>query len=737
MSTFQKVSFDLAVNNLKTTSAFQIPVLKSLPKSVNLGKLVAIRNGSEIDLYIGTANSWKLVGNGGGLSTVVTESPIVGDGSLVNPVGLIPGTNTGEILIWNGNNWTLGPNAGAQGPIGPEGPQGPEGQQGIQGVAGPQGDFGPQGPSGGPEGPQGPKGDLGPQGPSDGPDGPQGPAGQDGPQGPVGPVGPVGPQGPLGLDGQDGPQGPIGQLGPQGPSDGPEGPQGPAGQDGPQGPSGEGDLVGRNFVLVKSNGSDDIENGQFLLDALVEAKAKATVISASNDNRVVVLIPPGFYNLQTNELLLDQNFIDLVGLSTNRESQYIFGTGQSIINQSSNNVIIRNLTLSNNNNTFVKNNNVFDIATYYPSSTNNLTRIINCRFNAPNFTNCWFTRINTNYNGYYENVVTGRNSFGYFVGTSTSQVNGTFIDCTADQQSFGYYFNTSGLNNTVNGTFVNCTAGQQSFVSKQTDVNDLLNTMIIGSSGAKGIFINCTAGEQSFCFLTNVDNTSAINAIFKNCTSSGNNSFARVSIQGSVNNRCQVTSTFDNCISGSNSFCSFNNLASSTINSTFNNCISGPSSFGVFNSNINCILNSSFTNCQGADTCFGVFAANTLITAPTTILQGSFINCIAGQESFGFISNINGTSTVRVQARFSKCNGGLGSFCRIQTGAGFSVNLLLGTVFEYCVGLNESFTPLDLNLTTAARYIYCSGGGPDSFNNITGQVRIFCVLGNAPIGNLP
>jgi len=158
---FSKMNKDLVLNNLTVTTGQQIPIVNSLPNINGPGNLVALRNTTGVDLYLSSANSWKLVGSGGGISTVNTESPITGDGSLLNPVGLIPGINTGDVLIWNGADWVVGPNAGS---VGPQGVAGTDGSVGPQGVAGTDGSVGPQGVAG-TDGSVGPQGDVGPQGP--------------------------------------------------------------------------------------------------------------------------------------------------------------------------------------------------------------------------------------------------------------------------------------------------------------------------------------------------------------------------------------------------------------------------------------------------------------------------------------------------------------------------------------------------------------------------------------------
>jgi len=50
----------------------------------------------------------------------------------------------------------------------------------------------------------------------------------------------------------------------------------------------------------------------------------------SATNRSVVLVCPAVYDLGTDQLTLNTEFVDLVGLSTARDDQYIFGTSNGV-----------------------------------------------------------------------------------------------------------------------------------------------------------------------------------------------------------------------------------------------------------------------------------------------------------------------------------------------------------------------------------------------------------------------
>ncbi len=49
------------------------------------------------------------VGDNWGNQVAQTQGPLIGDGTGANPIGLQSGTNAGEVLIWNGSQWTIKP----------------------------------------------------------------------------------------------------------------------------------------------------------------------------------------------------------------------------------------------------------------------------------------------------------------------------------------------------------------------------------------------------------------------------------------------------------------------------------------------------------------------------------------------------------------------------------------------------------------------------------------------------
>jgi len=257
---------------------------------------------------------------------------------------------------------------------------------------------------------------------------------------------------------------------------------------------------GEAHVTVQTTG-DVIENGARLQNAYAAAKALTPHgLPLSADNRAVLFVAPGRYDLGAGEVVLDTEFVDLIGLSSARENQYITGTSNGsftgVIRQTANDVRIENLRVEC---TGLEGFNLFgapsDPAAYFPSSNRPLTRVRNCEFVA-DVNNAFSMRTEINYAGTYIDCVAGVSSFGGFGGVAS----GTFINCTGSFQSFA-----GGTQNAIaSGVFLNCSAGADSF----------------GGEGgvASGRFTQCTADDNSF------GGRGTASGVFEHCTG-GNGAF--------------------------------------------------------------------------------------------------------------------------------------------------------------------------------------------------------------------
>jgi hypothetical protein len=248
------------------------------------------------------------------------------------------------------------------------------------------------------------------------------------------------------------------------------------------------------YIVVETT-NNAVTNGMNLIAAYATAKALTPHGQAlGSDNRAVVLVPPGKYDLGTGQLEMDTEYVDVAGLSTLRENQHIYGTsngyGTGVLRQTADDVKIENLFVELGLTAFVLNGDDQDPAAYFPDTALASTVVRNCLFRGDD-TNGWSMRLAIEYAGHYEDCTGGIWSFGY-----QGNASGTFNNCTGGKQSFGF-------GGTASGTFNNCTGGNWSFsfggAASGTFNNCTGGSYSFGTNGdASGTFTNCTGGIGSF-----------------------------------------------------------------------------------------------------------------------------------------------------------------------------------------------------------------------------------------------
>jgi hypothetical protein len=213
------------------------------------------------------------------------------------------------------------------------------------------------------------------------------------------------------------------------------------------------DKTGPAYIVTTVT-SDAATNAANLQQAYAQAKLLTPHgLPLSDTNRAAVLVPPGRYNLGTAQFVLDTDYVDVIGLSSEARNQYIFGTASG----SGTGVLAHTATISTIANLRVHctrtSGGLSDTApaAYYPVSEASGHRVVNCIFEA-NGTNALAMRGAVTFAGYYQDVRATDYAFGTFGGSAT----GEFIRCTAGRESFG----TNGL---AIGLFVECNAGAFSF----------------------------------------------------------------------------------------------------------------------------------------------------------------------------------------------------------------------------------------------------------------------------------
>jgi hypothetical protein len=149
---------------------------------------------------------------------------------------------------------------------------------------------------------------------------------------------------------------------------------------------------------------------------------------------------------------------------------------------------------------------------------------------------------------------------------------------------------------------------------------------------------------------------------------------------------------FESCAGGDNSF---------NGNGIYNNCSAGDDSFGGDGVYTDCSagdssfdgVGASYTNCTGLNYCFG-----------EVTLEGTYKNCTAGTNSFGFSSD----SPVTITGTFENCTAGNYSF-----GSNADVVTINGATFKNCHGETACFgysESEDVNIIGNSTFENCTAG---------------------------
>ena len=238
-------------------------------------------------------------------------------------------------------------------------------------------------------------------------------------------------------------------------------------------------LNAANYITVKVT-DNPIVNGNNLLSAYIEAKTKTPNGSAlSTSNRLGIILPPAIYDLGTQSLTLDTEYIDIIGSTNDKSKHYIKSNitvgSRGVITQTANDVKIINLTVKILGGALI-NLDQNDPAAYFPNTNLNNTYIENVEFksvteslNGFSPVDGFSTRYSIEYSGtyinckgyylFFNNIASG--TFKDCLGGAelcVPNANGTFINCTGGNNSFG-----GGPGGIVNGTFINCKGGAGSF----------------------------------------------------------------------------------------------------------------------------------------------------------------------------------------------------------------------------------------------------------------------------------
>lgn len=328
-------------------------------------------------------------------------------------------------------------------------------------------------------------------------------------------------------------------------------------------------------TVTVTAGENAATNGQNLLDAYAEATALTPNGQALSEyNRVVLIIPPGFYEMPTS-LTLTTPYVDFVGLTSNSLAQMLQPSADAVF------------------------------GAIEGVSAGNGARFYNLSFRASEFVdNYGFNFDDSLGSSYFENctwINNGESGTGMGVAVTIAS---TFFNCAGGHYSFG------GGSGTFSGTATNCAGGNYSFGG--------------GVSGeCSGTVRDCIAGTNSFgggggTFSGTAYNCRAGNISFGGTTFSG---IAYDCHGGSFCFAAQNTfsGTAYRCSGNHNSFGGGGGVFSGT-------AVDCKGSSEAFGGGENGICSGTLTNCEGGAGSFGGSMGE---------FAGIATNCTGGVDSFG------------------------------------------------------------------------------------------------------
>ena len=303
--------------------------------------------------------------------------------------------------------------------------------------------------------------------------------------------------------------------------------------------AGGGSSSGESFVEVEVSNSTTT-NGTKLLAAYTAAKTKTPYGNAlSASNRYTIILPPGIYDVANTQLLLDTNFIDIVGSTTDLANHQITGTITQFVKVAANNLELRNLYILNNSTSYGFNgggnrpgllmDNMF--FAYGTAGAAPWQAVVEDQFSGV------ASRLNA---GQTYSITGGDTSplgnAGNISGTISNiicagplgdgSITGFAFNCKGGTISFGgrgYYGNSTGF-------MMNCRGGEQSFANYPSGV--YVNCYCLGNyawygfqtTDLSGTYINCHSAAGSSSFGTSATRT--ISGTMFYCSKRGGTDFA-------------------------------------------------------------------------------------------------------------------------------------------------------------------------------------------------------------------
>jgi len=410
-------------------------------------------------------------------------------------------------------------------------------------------------------------------------------------------------------------------------------------------------------VVTVTHGDTAVENGTLLLAAYEAAKLLTpNGVALSISNRAIVKVPPGVYDLGSDQLELDTNYVDVEGLSAPvsrgvaggviSPSVRITSSAASTVYQTCANVGLRNIAVEN-------------------STAGNICLQID-EASTHALASC------------YQGLSFESNEAGVIAVQSVvdKRISSSFVDCHTALKGFI-------LGGTFSGIAMRCSGGNGSFAGWDDD--EVQNNVV-----CSGVLVDCVGA--SYCFGASAKGTATFSGRASRCN------FVTYSFGSSPNSDGSFAVIFSglvyDCTYLSSGTGCFGYAGGGTVlfSGTAYRCTSGSKSFGC------CALETVMVTFTGTvEDCSALsdsFCSNSHDDVSSTF-TGNLVRCKAGAHSFGNQGYVGGSMRSCVSSSVS-CFGNT-----TTASSGFFVDCLMGFDFGASVPIG-SYDSTFINCSFAA-----------------------------------
>jgi hypothetical protein len=456
---------------------------------------------------------------------------------------------------------------------------------------------------------------------------------------------------------------------------------------------------GESFLIV-TVGSSQVTNGNNLKAAYTYATTRTPYGGAlSNSNRYSIILQPGVYDIGSTTFTLSNNFIDLIGLSSDPNLAIIYSSGATVVTIGSiTNYRLKNLTIENDSNnvaifciggvnTTTRSIEEWDnIVFKYGLNASNNTRIHDNNFTfSGRYSKIRLLTLAVGVGSTYPSEHLIMNLFSVTGTIASGTLSGIFNDidlvCFFPNSTNIFFCIAYNIFNaqTLSGTFTNINYNTFTQIGAASPV--FAAQLEIGgvSTSITGVFNNIN-------IVTRHSNYPTLN-VFGRALSTVSGTFRNITIDninGTTNCFGGAAEPLNNISSGYfediRCFSRTTYFATNTASGTFINCnmVSSSQPNRSFGGTLNGIASGEFINCLALVTGAGNNQSFGGSDGVSNTASGRFINCVARSNSGG-ITSFGGSSHGNASGVFINCEATTISGGEQRTFGGSTANGFSGT----------------------------------------------------------